>query len=132
MRNVMKTGSVSMALALCAVIPAASPAAADSNACTHHFSGPQICIRLEGRNSWNSVTGFWSNPPKSAKSRTAWLTVDGERYGKKVKATRVGETISYHWTSWAQGTDAKICVHFKGIDRVACEKTKFIGNRTNF
>lgn len=128
----MKNSSVSLALALCTVIPAATPAAADSNACTHHFSGPQICIRLEGRNSENSVTGFWANPPKSAKSRTVWLTVDGKQYGKKERATRVGETLSYHWTSWDQGTDAKICVHFKDIDRVACERTKFTGNRINF
>ncbi|MEV6202510.1 hypothetical protein AB0M64_21390 [Streptomyces sp. NPDC051771] len=58
--------------------------------------------------------------------------MNGERYGRKEKATRVGDTNSYHWSGWDQGTDAKICVHFKGINRVACEKTKYIGNRINF
>ncbi|MGA4867164.1 hypothetical protein ACPB9J_31485 [Streptomyces lavendulocolor] len=41
---------LSTALALACVIPSATPAAADTSACTHHWSGPQVCIRMEGRN----------------------------------------------------------------------------------
>lgn len=85
---------MSVALAWCAMIPTASPATADSNARTHHISGPQIRIRLESRNCWNSVTGFWADPPKKAKSRTMRLTVNSERYSSKEKATRAGETIT--------------------------------------
>ncbi|MFI8769395.1 hypothetical protein ACIGN6_31450 [Streptomyces sp. NPDC053792] len=132
MKTVLKTAAVSTALACCAVIPTASPAAADSSSCTHHWSGPQICIRLEGRNNWNSATAIWTNPPKNVKSRTVWLTVNGRRYGGTERATKVGKTISYRWSSWQTDTGSKICAHFKDIDRVACEETKYIGNRTNF
>ncbi|MER5948170.1 hypothetical protein ABT127_19155 [Streptomyces sp. NPDC001904] len=67
------------------------------------------------------VIGFWSNPPKSVKSRTTWLTSDGYRFTQTVQAGRVGKTISRSW-SGADYRGAKICVHFKGINRVACQK----------
>ncbi|MEU3735219.1 hypothetical protein AB0E81_38425 [Streptomyces sp. NPDC033538] len=121
--------SLSGALALACIVPTATPAAADTSACTHHWSGPQVCIRMEGRNGWNSVTAIWTNPPKSAKTRTVWLTQDGDLVGSKHTARRKGKTISYTWSSFQQGTDAKMCVHFKDINRVACDKTKYIGNR---
>ncbi|MGA4960343.1 hypothetical protein [Streptomyces lavendulocolor] len=123
---------LSTALALACVIPSATPAAADTSACTHHWSGPQVCIRMEGRNGWNTVTAIWTNPPKSVKKRTVWLTQDGDRVGKAQTARRKGKTLSYTWSGFEQGTDATMCVRFKGINRVACDKTKYIGDRASF
>ncbi len=128
MRRIM---CLSAALALTVVVPAATPAAADSSACTHHLSGPQVCIRLEGRNHWNSVTAIYVNPPRSAKSRTVRLTLNGDQLGRAQKARRVGKTISYTWSGFDTGTGVTVCVRFTGIDRVACEKTKYIGNRAS-
>lgn len=91
-----------------------------------------MCIRLEGRNESNSVTAIWTNPPKSAKTRKVRLTLDGEQFGRPQTARRVGKTLSYKWTRFEQGTDVKVCVRFSGIDRVACEKTKYIGNRASW
>ncbi|MEU0074086.1 hypothetical protein ABZ027_31795 [Streptomyces sp. NPDC006332] len=124
--------SLSAALALGCIVPAATPAAADTSSCTHHWSGPQVCIRMKGRNGWNSVTAIWANPPKSAKTRKVWLTQDGNRLGNTQTARRKGETISYTWSSFQQGTDVKMCVHFKGISRVACDTTKYIGDRESW
>lgn len=71
----------------------AGTAAADSSACTHHFSGPQVCIRLDGKDSWNSVTGIWTNPPKRVKSRVVTLYWDGKRFDTAT-AKRVGKSLS--------------------------------------
>ncbi|WP_437065304.1 hypothetical protein [Streptomyces sp. enrichment culture] len=124
MRRLLYLG---VALAVACVIPTATPAAADSSACTHHWSGPQVCIRMEGRNGWNAVTAIWTNPPKSTTSWKVWLTQDGSRVGGTQTARRQGKTLSYTWSTFQQGTDAKMCVHFKGINRVACDKTKYVG-----
>ncbi|MET8218086.1 hypothetical protein [Streptomyces hirsutus] len=129
MKRIISFGA---ALALACIVPAATQAAADTSSCTHHWSGPQVCIRMEGRNDWNSVTAIWTNPPKSVTKRTMWLTQDGSRVGSKKTARRKGKTLSYTWSSFQQGTDAKMCVHFKGISRVACDKTKYIGDRESW
>ncbi|MGA4960550.1 hypothetical protein, partial [Streptomyces lavendulocolor] len=104
----------------------------DTSACTHHWSGPQVCIRMEGRNGWNTVTAIWTNPPKSVKKRTVWLTQDGDRVGKAQTARRKGKTLSYTWSGFEQGTDATMCVRFQGINRMACDKTKYVGDRASF
>lgn len=114
------------------IVPASAPASADSSACTHNWSGPQVCVRLEGRNGWNSVTAIWANPPKSVKKRAVRLTLDGHQLGGSQTARRVGGTISYKWSGFEQGTGIKVCIHFTGIDRVACEETKYIGDRASF
>ncbi len=119
-----------LALAVAAAIPTAAPAGAspgakplvkaDKSACTHDFSGPQVCIRMSGDAMYTRVTGFWSNPPKSVKSRKTWLTSDGSRTTEVETATRAGETISHSWGRGANYEGARVCVHFKGIDRAAC------------
>ncbi|WP_455359510.1 hypothetical protein [Streptomyces sp. SYSU K21746] len=122
---------VAVVLAAASVLPAAGPAAADSSACTHHFSGPQICIRLDGRNGWNSVTGIWTNPPKGTRSRQVSLYWNGEHFDTSV-ATRKGSTLSYTWAGMQTGTDTELCVRFKGSRRTACETTRYIGDRAQF
>ncbi|WP_330461534.1 hypothetical protein OIB37_34495 [Streptomyces sp. NBC_00820] len=123
---------MSVALALACVVPCAAPAAADSSACTHHWSGPQVCVRLQGRNSYNSVTAIWTNPPKATKKRGVRLTLDGDQLGVVQTARRVGGTISFTWSTMDTDTDTKVCVRFTGINRVACDRTKYIGNRASF
>ncbi|PRH77202.1 hypothetical protein C6N75_21550 [Streptomyces solincola] len=113
------------------VVSSATPAAADTSACTHHWSGPQVCIRMEGRNGWNKITAIWTNPPRAAKTRTVYLTQDGQQVGHQHTARRKGKTLSYTWSAFEQGTNAKMCVRFRGIDRVACDTTKYIGNRAS-
>lgn len=122
---------VAVVLATASVLPAAGPAAADSSACTHHLSGPQICIRLDGRNGWNSVTGIWSNPPSEIRSREVSLYWDGRHFNTSV-ATRKGSTLSYTWAGMQTGTDTELCVKFKGSRRMACETTRYIGDRAQF
>ncbi len=123
--------SLSTAVALACVIPAATPAAADTSACTHHWSGPQVCVRLEGRNHWNSVTAIWVNPPRSARARTVRLTLHGRQLGRAETARRVGTTLSYTWSGFDTGTGTKVCVQFAGISRVACDTTRYIGDRAS-
>ncbi|MFD7262324.1 hypothetical protein [Streptomyces sp. NPDC059874] len=123
------------ALAAAFVMSTAGPAAADSSSCTHHFSGPQVCVRLEGSNFWNTPTAIWVNPPKNVKTRQVSLYVNGKlyRYDKNpATATRVGKTLSYTWNHSEWDAESKICVRFKGIDRVACERVKDIGDRAQF
>lgn len=117
-------------LAVLLVVSTAESAAADSSACTHHFSGPQICIRLEGRNSWNTVIGFWVNPPKKMKSRPVSLYWNGKHFNTS-RATRVGKTLSHKWSSLQTGTNTKLCVKFKGSQRMACQHTRWVGNRVS-
>ncbi|WP_406011170.1 hypothetical protein OG440_37310 [Streptomyces sp. NBC_00637] len=130
MRTV-KTTTLGAALALALVVPSAAPAAADSSACTHHFSGPQVCVRLEGRNGWNSVTAIWTNPPQGVRKRGVRLTLNGHQLGSVQTARRVGRTLSFTWSAMDTETDTKVCVRFARIDRVACDKTKYIGDRTS-
>ncbi|MFD4865233.1 hypothetical protein [Streptomyces sp. NPDC058412] len=127
--------NTSAVLAVASILSTAGPAAADSSSCTHHFSGPQICVRLEGSNVWNTPTAIWANPPKHVKTRQVSLYVNGKRYAfdkNPATATRVGKTLSYTWNHDRWDAESKICVRFKGIDRVACERVKDIGDRAQF
>ncbi|MFG3496355.1 hypothetical protein [Streptomyces sp. NPDC047928] len=106
----------------------AAPAAASANACTHHLSGPQICIRLDGRNGWNSITAIWTNPPERLTRREVTLYRDGERLATAT-AKRSGKTLRHTWPTMNTGTDTELCVAFKGSRRLACEHTRYVGPR---
>lgn len=123
---------MALVLAFAGVMSTAAPASADSSRCTHHWSGPQVCIRLEGRNSWNSVTAIWVNAPTRVKARTVRLFMNGRQFYDPQRAVRVGKTVSFTWSAMDTSTDTKLCVRFKGIDRVACDRTKYIGNRPSY
>ncbi|MFF4602628.1 hypothetical protein ACFY12_07715 [Streptomyces sp. NPDC001339] len=112
-------------------IATAEPAAADTSACTHHFSGPQVCIRLDGRNHLNSVTAVWTNPSRGTERRSVSLFMNG-RHFRTAQAHRVGNTLSYTWSTFDTGTDTKLCVKFARISRTACETTRYIGDRAQF
>ncbi|MFD5786741.1 hypothetical protein ACFWH1_08900 [Streptomyces sp. NPDC127037] len=100
----------------------ALPAQAAASACTHHFSGPQICISTDGEpGSANPghVTTAWTNPPKNRRTATVHIKEpDGFRY--TVKAHRVrGQLVA----SFAPGRlmeDGKLCARYAGSSRMAC------------
>ncbi|MEE1801248.1 MULTISPECIES: hypothetical protein [unclassified Streptomyces] len=114
--------ALSLALAGIAVPLTATPAAADSSACTHHFSGPQICIRLEGRGARNSVTGIWTNPPDDLASHPVSLLRDG-RLVDTATATRSGKALTHTWPAGDTGSGTELCVQFRGSQRLACQTT---------
>lgn len=123
----MKKTMSAAALAAALLLSTAAPASASASACTHHWSGPQACIRLDGKNGWNRVTAIWVNPPKQVKARTVTMTLNGHRVFRDGMAHRVGDTLSYTWPASDLGTDTRVCVRFAGINRVACETTKYTG-----
>ncbi len=112
--------------AVLGVLPMAGSAAADSSDCTHNWDGPQICIKLEGNNGWNSVTGRWTNPPSDVKSRPMTMWLNGKKDDTQT-AKRHGDEISYHWTGFQQGTGVEVCVTIKGSERKACQTTEYNG-----
>jgi hypothetical protein len=122
-------------LALAVVVPSAGPAAADSDACTHNWSGPKICIELKGHNDWLQVTGIWKNPPAGVKKRPIYMYLNGvkqDKYVKKTYAERSGKKhdgkdlrYSWYWSSYEY--DQPICVEFKGSNRQACQTPWYKG-----
>ncbi|MEW2549122.1 hypothetical protein AB0910_25705, partial [Streptomyces sp. NPDC047002] len=89
---------------------------------THDFSGPQVCIRLEGRGATNSVTGIWTNPPDSLAARAVSLFLDG-RFVSTATATRSGRALTHTWPSGDLGSGTRVCVTFQGSARSACQTT---------
>ncbi|WP_326613228.1 hypothetical protein OIE62_05970 [Streptomyces scopuliridis] len=118
-----RRSALTLALAGLAVSLSATPAAADSSACTHHFSGPQICIRLEGQGGRNAVTGIWTNPPRHVTSRAVSLYRNGQLIDTAT-ATRSGKALTHSWPAEDAGTDTELCVKFRGSQRMACQTTR--------
>ncbi|WP_446041196.1 hypothetical protein [Streptomyces sp. SID1121] len=122
-RSPARRTALTLALAGVAVSLTATPAAADSSACTHHFSGPQICVRLDGRGATNAVTGIWTNPPAHVGSRAVSLYRNGRLAGTAT-ATRSGKVLMYTWPTHHTGRDTELCVKFRGSRRMACQTTR--------
>jgi hypothetical protein len=112
-----------LALAGTALFLSAPPAAADSSACTHHFSGPQICVRLDGRGGRNAVTALWTNPPERLRSRLVSLSRDGQVIST-APATRAGKALRHTWPPADTGDGTELCVRFRGSERIACQTTR--------
>ncbi|WP_414506603.1 hypothetical protein [Streptomyces sp. NEAU-L66] len=106
-----------IALSAVATTPAAHAAA---SACTHDWSGPQICIETSGQDGFpnpGTVTATWTNPPKSRQSATVYITTPGVSYSFKAK--RSGSEIVGRTAPGLQGT-GDLCVRFKGSSHKAC------------
>ncbi|MFF8963220.1 hypothetical protein ACF1BK_10815 [Streptomyces globisporus] len=60
------------------------PAHAAASACTHHLSGPQVCISTNGASGSENpgrVTTAWTNPPEGRRTATVHITEPGgQRY----------------------------------------------------
>ncbi|WP_066956916.1 hypothetical protein [Streptomyces lushanensis] len=118
-----RRSALTLALAGIAVSLAAPSATADSSACTHHFSGPQICIRLDGEGGRNAVTGIWTNPPDHVTARPVSLFRDGQHLDTAT-ATRSDKALTYRWPTADTGNGVELCVKFRGSRRVACQTTR--------
>lgn len=118
-----RRAALALALSGVALSLSAPPAAADSSACTHHFSGPQICVRLDGQGGRNAVTALWTNPPARLGSRLVSLSRNGQVVST-VMATRAGKVLSHTWPPANTGSGTELCVRFRGSERVACQTTR--------
>ncbi|MFI5757177.1 hypothetical protein [Streptomyces sp. NPDC051569] len=118
-----RQSALTLALAGIAVSLTAPPAMADSSACTHHFSGPQICVRLDGQGGRNAVTGIWTNPPADLGSREVSLFRNGQLVDTAT-ATRSDRALTHTWPATDTGTDTELCVKFQGSRRTACQTTR--------
>ncbi|MFF3265325.1 hypothetical protein ACFYWO_39955 [Streptomyces sp. NPDC002932] len=98
------------------------PAQAAASACTHHWSGPQICISTTGK--WGSsnpgkVTTAWTNPPKSRRTAIVHITEPGGLTYTK-KATRSKGQLIASTRPYRGMPDGKLCARYEGSDRTAC------------
>jgi hypothetical protein len=109
------------------LLTTATPAAAatrNSDACTHNWSGPQICISIEGESiRMHRVTATWTNPG-SRQSATAHLREgDREVIGTR-QARRVGDKLVAEWHPGesANRSSERVCVTMDGAEnRWACQ-----------
>ncbi|MFD4020650.1 MULTISPECIES: hypothetical protein [Bacteria] len=98
------------------------PAHAAASACTHHWSGPQVCISTTGKSGSNNpgrVSTAWTNPPRDRRTATVHITEpDGHTYtltarrrdGQLVASTVPGRMMS----------NGKLCARYEGSRRTAC------------
>lgn len=97
------------------------PAHAAASACTHHFSGPQVCISTDGPSGSENpgrVTTAWTNPPRDRTSATVHITEpDGHRYTLTAHRHR-GQLIATFTPSALP--DGKLCARYQGSSRTAC------------
>lgn len=94
LRGLTVAGTI--ALSAVATTPAAHAAA---SSCTHDWSGPQICIKTDGRDGTpnpGTVTASWTNPSKSRQSATVYLTTTDGGSSYSFKARRSGGQIVGH------------------------------------
>ncbi|MDH6130361.1 hypothetical protein [Kitasatospora sp. GP82] len=125
-RRIAQSAGVAAALAGTLLLPVpaadAAPAHRTSSACTHHLSGPQVCIRLVGRGTrQDHVIAVWANPPKGVNERTAHLYKGGGEPFVPVTGHRDGDEITADW-GWMDLKPGAVCVGFDGTEgRRACQ-----------
>ncbi|MFJ9408807.1 hypothetical protein [Streptomyces sp. NPDC101393] len=101
----------------------AAPAAnAAASACSHNWSGPQVCIAISGPDGSSypgTITATWTNPPKSRHKATAYIST----YAASVKVTakRSGDAIKGSYNSYGTNfSNGALCARFKGSSVKAC------------
>ncbi|MFD8705917.1 hypothetical protein ACFV1W_25480 [Kitasatospora sp. NPDC059648] len=123
-----RAAAASAALALL-TLPAATPATAQtrsSDACTHHWSGPKVCIEIHGSSIYmDRVVATWTNPPKDLQSATAHLREgDHETIGtQRAHRNGAGELVAeWHPGRSANMSSETVCVTIDGAqNRWACQ-----------
>ncbi|WP_431676641.1 hypothetical protein [Kitasatospora sp. KL5] len=110
-------------LVLVTATPAASAERRSSNACTHDWSGPQVCIEIEGHDDWASrLRVRWIDPPSGKDAAEAILHEGDEQREVHIRmpGRRQGKEIVAEWTdirlSWG-----KVCGSFAGLNAWACQ-----------
>ncbi|MFE2379790.1 hypothetical protein [Streptomyces sp. NPDC059398] len=120
--------AVTGAALLAGAVAMAPGAAAAASSCSHDWSGPQICISTTGRSGSTNpghVYASWTNPSKSRKSATVYLTEPGAAGHKgwthKLTAHRQknGQIVASYYPE-RQMYDGKLCARFKGSSHTAC------------
>ncbi|MDT0432909.1 hypothetical protein RM649_35495 [Streptomyces sp. DSM 41770] len=108
-------------VAVLAVSPG-TPAQAAASACTHHFSGPQVCISTTGASGSANpgrVTASWTNPPRSLTRSTVRITEPGG-FSYTLTARRHDGQIVASTVPGRMMRDGRLCARFAGSDRTAC------------
>ncbi|MGW1666197.1 hypothetical protein [Streptomyces microflavus] len=121
MYHLLRTAAVTLtAAALVATLDV--PAHAAASACTHHWSGPQVCISTTGASGSANpgrVTASWTNPPRDRTRATVHITEpDGHTYTKT--ATRRDGQLIASTTPGRMMRNGKLCARFEGSSRTAC------------
>ncbi|MFB8027264.1 MULTISPECIES: hypothetical protein [unclassified Streptomyces] len=97
------------------------PAHAAASACTHHLSGPQICMSTTGESGSanpGTVSTAWTNPPANRSSARVYITEPGgQRYALTTR--RRGGRLVASFTPGIQA-DGKLCARYQGSSRTAC------------
>lgn len=98
------------------------PAQAAASACTHHWSGPQICISTTGESGSPNpgrVSTAWTNPPAKRKTATVHITEPGGLSYTKTARRSKGQLIASFWP-YRSMSDGKLCARYDGSSRTAC------------
>ncbi|GAA3015335.1 hypothetical protein [Streptomyces fulvorobeus] len=99
-----------------------APAQAAASACTHHFSGPQVCISTTGESGSanpGKVWTSWTNPPRDRTRATVHITEpDGFTY--TITARRRGGQLIASTIPGDLLDDGKLCARYQGSRRTAC------------
>ncbi|WP_331734087.1 hypothetical protein OG345_41225 (plasmid) [Streptomyces sp. NBC_01220] len=103
-------------------VAASGPAQAAASACTHHFSGPQICISTTGEGGSANpgrVTTAWTNPPRDRTRATVHITEPGGFSYTLTARRRDGQLIASVVPDRLM-SNGKLCARYRGSSRTAC------------
>jgi hypothetical protein len=128
MHRIRKAAAVVVALG--SLLAAATPATAASSrrssgeACTHNWSGPQVCLQIDGHDAWaDRVTVTWTDPGSGVDSSIAMLHEGDEQREVHIRQEghrRNGKIVA-EWTG-IQLAWGKVCGSFAGTAGVwACQ-----------
>ncbi|MFF2751104.1 hypothetical protein ACFVVA_36910 [Kitasatospora sp. NPDC058048] len=126
--GVVRRGAAVVGAVLLVVVaaPPASAAVRSSDACTHHWSGPKVCIEIHGEGViLREVVARWTNPPKGAQSATAHMREGSEEYMGTQQAHREGDALVATWRPLRESANRSsetVCVTMDGAEgRWACQ-----------
>lgn len=117
--RVLLVGITATVLVSAVSLPAAHAAA---SACTHHLSGPQICISTNGEGGSANpgrVTTAWTNPPANRTTATVRIT-EPDGFSYTIKAHRSRGQLIASVTPGRLMDDGRLCARYAGSGRTAC------------
>ncbi|MFC7934581.1 MULTISPECIES: hypothetical protein [Streptomyces] len=107
--------------AVALIVSLDDPAHAVASGCTHHLSGPQVCISTTGEaGSANPgrVRASWTNPPRDRTTATVHITEPGGQTYTLTARRHDGQLVAT-FTPGIQA-DGKLCARYQGSRRTAC------------
>ncbi|MEU3565422.1 hypothetical protein [Kitasatospora sp. NPDC006786] len=125
--------SVVGAALLLASWPTSAPASAStrsSDACTHNWSGPKVCISIVGHDHFaRSLRAVWKNPPGDVRQSRAIVHEGPEQreVHVRVMGRRSGDEVVAEWRD-LELADGRVCVSFADTAGVwACQDSYATG-----